>query len=266
MNKARIRINELAAQVFWQKDEIIRLAMSVPGIPYTTSIDEFTPILVEKKYAVMQIQYKGTYDSAGQFSANEAITTLLDFEHELSKDKVITNFRDQSTLSIPKKISLLSAHSFGTFAAFNAILRGFTTGTAIMFSPMFIYGSESIKAGLIADISGQAHHIAKALPLTFRLQSETELNNFFVNEKFALPRTTPTRSPKVKLICVCGKNDPGIDSKISRQFVEKICDDYSNIFDLIEYIEVKNGTHDVASLLTPAVIKKLNMQINPYEE
>ena len=254
MKKARIRENELAAQFYWSTDNVKKIVLTAPGMPYVPDEEAFTSFLSDFGCGVLQPQYIGTYDSSGIFTPENAVETLFRFSDQISKNGTIHDLRNDNVLYVPRTIDVLVAHSFGTYVAFNSILNGLDVDIAILFSPMLEYGSNAPIAGLKANLSGHIRHISLSLPLTFRLGNLDIWNDFFMNTPHVHPKVAINTTRKiVNIICVCGKEDPGIDSEISRKYVQNLCQNYGHRVNLLEYIEVDKGTHDVATLLTDDV-------------
>lgn len=260
MNKARIRIKGMAAQVYWpDTGETQRLAVVASGLPYAPDKEPITELLVQSGYMVLQPQYAGTYDSDGAFSPTAAISTLLNWQQLLQVESTLFDHRGHRWVTLPTDVGLLVAHSFGTYGAIGALLRGFNARAAMMFSPMFEFGTQSTSAGLRVDMEKHIRHIEGALPLTFRLTSPDEWIDFFLHTDSFHPFPDMLKEGRaIPLICVCGTNDPSIDCNRSMVYVRDFCTRYARRLRLLEYIRIPGAGHDWSALLSSDVCRALS--------
>lgn len=262
MNKARIRVQGLAAQVYWEKPVgFDKTAVVVPGLPYETTQEPITKILTDHGYGVIQPQYMGSYDSDGQFSPQGCVQTLFKLEDILKTSSELYDIRGERVFRIGNSIDLIAAHSFGTYVAMAAILRGLQVPTAIMLSPMFEFGAKRDAVGLKVDMEKHVRHFSTALPLTLRLQSVDVWHNFFVTDEKYHPEPDMTACTRqTRLLAVCGDSDPSLNVSASKTYVKNFALTYPKCLSMFGYEIVRGGTHSVSSLLTSKVcriIKKL---------
>lgn len=253
-NKARIRTNGIAGLVFWdERPGFDKTAVIAPGLPYAPTVETIAPLLTATGYGVVQPQYHGSFDSDGSFTPIGCIQSLRDVESIIFSNAELRDLRGDRQFAIGNSVDLIAAHSFGTYAAIGAILRGMDTKLAVMFSPMFEYGIRSFDVGLKVDLRKHVSHIAAALPLTFRMESESDWRHFFLEESEFHPRSVPARSERVKVLCVVGDSDPSIDVDRSRRYIESFARSYESSLEFLEYKIVKKGNHSIETLLTDEV-------------
>src|SRR5690348_13378794 len=83
MNRYRFRTSDEVAGHVYSSDDARRLDRAArrlvvfcPGLPYVPDREFVTTRFVEAGFDVIQIQYVGTYDSAGTFSPQSAVTSV----------------------------------------------------------------------------------------------------------------------------------------------------------------------------------------------
>jgi hypothetical protein len=254
MNKARIRANGLAALVYWGDDPsgFDRTAFVIPGLPYELTLSPATELLVEMGYGVVQPQYRGSYDSDGMFTPENCIETILEFERLLEK-KELNDLRGERRFRVGSSVEILAAHSFGTYVGVGAILRGLSPQLAVMFSPMFEFGTHAAEVGLRLDLDRHARHIAAALPLTFRMATPSILRHFFVDEASFHPLHDLRCHKTVPIIAVVGDHDPSLVAETNRAYVTDFVKKHSSCLQLDDMIVVPGGEHDLETLLTEGI-------------
>lgn len=255
MNKARIRVNNIAALVFWNDgDGFDRTAVVLPGVPYETSQDPLTPLLLSSGFGVIQPQYIGTFDSKGELSPDSCIETVFQIRNVIAQHETLYDLRGERSFRIGHSMDLLTGHSFGSFVAMGSILRGIGADRSLLLSPMFEFGIDRERAGIRLDMERHVRHIAAALPLTFRLKSERLWRKFFISERRFHPEPRKTSCQhRTKLLVIAGDDDPSLEVTASRRYVTDFVARYSTCLELTTFVTVSNGTHDTKSLLTPEV-------------
>jgi len=259
LNKARVRTGGLAAQVYWEGNGgFERTVLFAPGIPYVTDREAITPLLVNLGFGVVQVQYPGTYDSEGPFEPEGCAGVLLEWERILSREGRLFDLRGEAWIKVGGDVEVVAAHSFGTYAAAGAIIRGLRPRVALMLSPMFEFGSKAPEVGLQVDLDKHVRHISRALPLTFRMHSVDEWEHFFAQESVFHPdEAKDVGEARTRLYCVVGDQDPSLNAPTSCKYVESFARKYSNCFEQAKGVVVEGGTHDVESLLSPAVVEEI---------
>lgn len=259
MQKARTRRNGLACLGFWPNGrEFSKTALFFDGMPYVPTITPMTEYLVDRGYGVIQPQYIGTFDSDGQFTPQSAVDTVFEVDRQL-KDSPWYNYRNETEFRVSGEVDVAVAHSYGTNVLFSALLRGFRPRIMILKSPFFLFGSNAGEAGQRGDFSGHVRQMIGALPLTFRFGSNEEWFDYFVNKPQAHPDPeTVLAGKRTKLLCVVGDKDGDIDPEISRAYIEKAAERYSQAFDLVNYLVIPGAKHDQGTMMVPNFLEAVD--------
>jgi hypothetical protein len=263
MNKARIRIDGLAALVYWPDGAgFSKTALIAPGLPYDLAQDRIVPVLTASGFGVIQPQYIGTYDSDGFFTPQGCIETLLRFERLIATHDRLYDIRGERYFNIGPRVDVLSAHSFGTYSAVGALLRGLRPSLTILMSPMFEFGAKRAEVGLQLDVRKHVRHIANALPLTFRMKTVAEWEDFFLDQTCFHPRPNDVTCPSPSdVFVICGDADTSLQLCQSVQYVRSFCESYKQCLHLTTHEIVAGGTHDVSTLLTPEIVSQLDHRL-----
>lgn len=257
MNKARIREHiagyDLAAQVYWLGDGGFgRSAVSLPGLPSATTMDAITPLLCRWGYGVVQPQYIGTYDSDGDPFTPESAVRSVSLVQELVKTGKLHDLRGDRFVDSGRIVEVMAAHSFGTFVAMKAILQGLRPRIAVMLSPMFEFGKRSGEVGLTVDWRRHVDHMARALPLTFRMNDTKRWYDFFATAEHYQPdpATVVGSDTRVRIYCIVGEKDTSLIADKSRRYVEKFVGRYPTVLEFAGFRTIPGAGHDAEELLT----------------
>ena len=264
MQKARIRQKGLATLFHWIGPKIERNCFFLTGIPTTTEPVSVTEFLCDLGFGVFQPQYHGAFDSDGEFSPQGCIETVFNLSTQLNAGNVY-DLRGHRNIKIPTTVQLVCGHSFGTYVAVGALVRGFSPKVAVLFAPMFEFGAKATDVGLLVNLDEHVDHIAEALPLTFRMSSREEWRNFFVKREKFHPSPTELNNlldrEKTKIYVIVGDQDPSLNVKTAQVYTEKFCKEYSNTLDLVDFDIVPGGGHGLEDLLTNTVKSKIRSLI-----
>lgn len=256
MIRVRLRKNGFASMYFAEnRDRMDKIALNLTGIPTTTTPTPAVPFLVSMGYSVFQPQYIGSFDSAGEFAPENTIRSVFEAAEQIGEG-VVFDLRDEVTIKIASKADLLVAHSFGTYSGIGAIIRGFRPKLAIMFSPMFEFGSKKERVGLKLDLERHARYISAALPLTFRTKDPNILHEFFVEQSHFHPDPDLISSKEEKLtrvLAIVGSEDPSIDPQINEYYVRTFIEEYSDAMHLDDYLVAQGAGHSVEQLLASPI-------------
>jgi hypothetical protein len=259
MYKARIRVDGLACLVFRPEERgFDKTAVVASGIPYVTDEEPITPILNELGYGVIQPQYIGTFDSDGRFTPEGCIETLLRVQAMLERHSELFDLRGETRFKVGRSVDVVAGHSFGTYVAIGAVLRGLPARVALAFSPMFEFGAKRAEVGLKVDLEKHVRHMSEALPLTLRMKSSKIWRQFFLTRNEYHP--SPNRAKcaqRTKLFCAVGDSDPSIDAEVSAQYVRAFAAEYAECLELVDYRIIPGATHDVKTMLTPELRESL---------
>lgn len=222
-------------------------ALVAPGLPYTPSAGGMVERLHQQGFNAFQWQYPGTFDSAGSFSPQSAVQSL-NLANELLKQPSVFDLRSSTPVSLSTDgIQLLAGHSFGTWVITQALARGdVPVSSALLFSPFFDVGRNLYQAGVRADLSGQAIHIAEALPLTFRMSSLAEWKAFFGDGLFPWPPVVakePHPNP-TRLYVSTGADDSALDPTAVETVMHSWLDRYRGLVTLEDWAVVEGVGHE----------------------
>lgn len=252
--RQRIRLEGNAAVVSYADFKQRPIALHLTGIPtIPRPIAGITEFLLDLGFHVLQPQYPGTFDSAGEFLPHNASDIVFTWSQLLESGSLPLS--SHATLPVEPKLGLLSSHSFGTYVAIDALLRGARSHYALFFAPMFEFGRKASEVGLRIDLQEHSRQFPESLPLTFRTPTTRTVEEFFVGSSVFIPSPEEAVRPKVpaRSIAVLGLDDPSLDSRRNVKYLRGFATEYSDSLRIETIFLVEGGKHDVESLLPGAV-------------
>lgn len=224
MSRIRFRHDGLAGQLYTARSDnslaAERLAVVCPGLPYVPTEEYVTKILLGCQYDVIQVQYPGTYDSEGVFCPESAIGVVSKIL-ELCDGGVIADPKTNEMLPLNRRVDTLIGHSFGSYVVLRSLSEGASVPNALVAAPFFAFGAARINAGVIANLSGHAAYLKRAMPHTIRMSSMREWHDFFLvdPERIAIDAYQGATLPACRILPVVGERDPSFNVEALQKYV-----------------------------------------------
>ena len=258
MTSTRIRVDGATALVsYTERPNGMAGAIHLAGLPNSPFPIPGITEYATRRFLLLQPHYFGTYDSDGEFVPGDTDGTL---RHWLDQaDCAVSDLESGETFDLPNRWSLLSSHSFGTFPLLKTLLEtNVSPSLALFMAPTYAFGSEAQAAGVQIDFERHARFIETAFPHTFRVPTPGTIASFFEQESQFATSYDSTESNRVPCVFIAGAEDPLVDAQKALSYAEGLCERFSDRLEFRDGIVTNGAGHDVAGLLDPRALKKID--------
>lgn len=246
----RVRLDDQIG-VWSTQENSTKVAIHLAGLPNAPNpIPGITEFLLDCGFSILQPHYPGSYDSGGTFDPYGAYRCVFEWADGLSNGTVV-DIKSGETVG-PADVDLLSCHSYGTFTGMTALRRGFSPRFAVFFTTSFAYGKAGYAFGQIGDRSEDARWVVEGFPLTFRPQSPSIIEEFYIVNSAADLAVDPCESFTSCFVVTPG-SDPGLDAQRSLEGAKAFIEGHPERFILGGSMVAEGAGHAVKSMLTASV-------------
>ena len=212
MARYKITFGDLLVDVYEKSvGQSSRSALFLPGFPATIAENFVTKLLNQMGYCVFFPQYPGTYDSGGSFTPRASIEATKTIVTGVSKGEV-ENLKNQKTVTVPSKISLVVGYSFGAYIAARSLPDLPDVNSFLAMSPAFSYGPSTPDMGFSEEGMKFLSYVERTRPLTYRLGDGEEWRDFYNGKQNSLQ--SAKQGSDFEMLVVAGEQDSSIDASV----------------------------------------------------
>lgn len=242
LTRYRFRFDELglAGYLFRGQSRPTRgCAILCQGMPYVPCMEAIVPVLAKFGFDALQVQYPGTYDSAGKFAPKAVFQKIAGLGVSLARGNCPIDPRSEKPLRVQGNRLILVGHSFGSWITYQACLETDVFNYGLMFAPYFGF-TEEHGVNSPEELIHHLKYVRRAVPLTHRFADDDDWDRLYCG--VTADRSSRLRSKVVPLL---GAIDGGLDKTRIRQWISSRDDE--RITPLQVFDEVGHGLEGFSS-------------------